>query len=203
MDVEEKKRDKRERLLKAGADLFAQKGYHSATVEEITRRADVAKGTFYLYFKDKTDLMNSILKWLSKRHEESAEKLNSIKCPKERIRKYIENEIRFYEENASFARLNINVLGMVDSSFLDWYMNIQKRHVSFLKSAVEEGCRKGIFDVEDPFRTAVFLRGAVFMFLAYRVFNLDTSNPADEAEFIMNLFLKGVEKGDKKLIDDH
>jgi len=194
MDVAEKKRDKKERLLKAGAELFAQKGYHSATIEEITRRADVAKGTFYLYFKDKKELMNSILKWLSKRHEESAQKLNSIKCPRERIRKYIENEIRFYEENASFARLNINVLGMVDPSFPDWYMNIQKRHVSFLKNAVEEGCRKGIFAVKDTFRAAVFLRGAIFMFLVYRVFNLDGGSPAEEAAFIMELFMKGVEE---------
>jgi len=193
MDVAEKKRDKKERLLKAGAELFAQKGYHSATVKEITRRARVAKGTFYLYFKDKKELMNNILKWLSRRHEESAEKLNSIECPKERIREYIENEIRFYDENASFARLNINVVGMVDPSFPDWYMNIQKKHVSFIKSALEEG-RKGIFAVKDTYRAAVFLRGAVFMFQAYGVYNLDGEGPREKASFIIELFLQGAEK---------
>ncbi len=49
-----KKSDQRRAaLLDAARQVFAQKGYHPATVDDITRVAGVAKGTFYLYFSEK------------------------------------------------------------------------------------------------------------------------------------------------------
>ena len=43
--------DKRQRILQAAVKVFARKGYHGARVSEIARRADVADGTIYLYFR--------------------------------------------------------------------------------------------------------------------------------------------------------
>lgn len=40
-------------LLAAARQVFTKKGYHAATVDDITRAAGVAKGTFYLYFNEK------------------------------------------------------------------------------------------------------------------------------------------------------
>ena len=45
--------NRREALLAAAASVFAQQGYHAATVAAIARRAGVATGTFYLYFPSK------------------------------------------------------------------------------------------------------------------------------------------------------
>jgi len=44
---------RRATLLDAARQVFSQKRYHSATVDDITRVAGVAKGTFYLYFSEK------------------------------------------------------------------------------------------------------------------------------------------------------
>lgn len=46
---------KRERLLIASLGLASETGYHSLKISDITERAEVAKGTFYTYFKDKAD----------------------------------------------------------------------------------------------------------------------------------------------------
>ena len=51
----------RDRLLQAALDEFAQKGYLKAGVKSITRKAKVSYGTFYLYFKNKTDLLIHLL----------------------------------------------------------------------------------------------------------------------------------------------
>jgi len=48
------------RLLAAGADLFAARGFHAVTTHDIARHAGVAAGTFYLHFKDKSDLYRAI-----------------------------------------------------------------------------------------------------------------------------------------------
>lgn len=49
--------DKRVRILDAAIRVFAERGFHSATVAEIAKAAGVADGTIYLYFKGKDDLL--------------------------------------------------------------------------------------------------------------------------------------------------
>lgn len=55
-------RKKREQLiLDAAIKVFANNGYGKTSVSEIIDSADVARGTFYLYFKNKTDIFNALL----------------------------------------------------------------------------------------------------------------------------------------------
>ncbi len=49
-------------LVGAARILFADKGYHETTVEDITRAAGVAKGTFYLYFDEKRQIFLAIIR---------------------------------------------------------------------------------------------------------------------------------------------
>lgn len=51
-----KKEIKRSDLLQASVQVFAQKGYHAATVRDVVAAANVAIGTFYFYFPDKETL---------------------------------------------------------------------------------------------------------------------------------------------------
>lgn len=44
---------RREQILSAARDVFADKGYESATISDIVKKAGVAQGTFYLYFGSK------------------------------------------------------------------------------------------------------------------------------------------------------
>jgi len=51
---------RRRDLLDAGERIILQKGSGATTVDDITRAAGVAKGTFYLYFKSKDDLLEAL-----------------------------------------------------------------------------------------------------------------------------------------------
>jgi len=56
-DTTRRKKDaKRTAMMQAAVRVFAEKGYHAATVRDIVREADVAIGTFYFYFPDKETL---------------------------------------------------------------------------------------------------------------------------------------------------
>jgi AcrR family transcriptional regulator len=52
---------RRAQILDAATAVFAQKGYHRATIKEIAHAANLADGTLYLYFSSKTDLLLGIL----------------------------------------------------------------------------------------------------------------------------------------------
>lgn len=59
LDINKKK--KRESLLNTAFDIFTTKGVSRTSISEIVERAGVAKGTFYLYFKDKYDIKNKLI----------------------------------------------------------------------------------------------------------------------------------------------
>jgi len=51
---------RRNRILDAAFEIFAEKGFHQATVAEVAKKAHVGKGTVYLYFADKEALLLAI-----------------------------------------------------------------------------------------------------------------------------------------------
>lgn len=58
---EENKLRKRNKILEAAYELFSSKGINMTAIDEVVKKAGVAKGTFYLYFRDKYDLMDQIV----------------------------------------------------------------------------------------------------------------------------------------------
>ncbi len=59
-------------LLAAGAEVFAERGYHRAAVEDIAERAGFTRGAFYANFRDKADLLLTLL------DEQSAHNLDAL-----------------------------------------------------------------------------------------------------------------------------
>ena len=59
--TELKKQKKRSALYQTAFDLFTSQGIKGTTISDIVQAAGVAKGTFYLYFKDKYDIRNKLI----------------------------------------------------------------------------------------------------------------------------------------------
>ena len=57
-----RKEDRPQEITEAAFSVFADKGYASARVEEVARRAGVSKGLLYLYFKTKEELFKSVIR---------------------------------------------------------------------------------------------------------------------------------------------
>jgi AcrR family transcriptional regulator len=52
---------RRRQILLAAKQVFAEEGYHGASINQIIERAQIARGTFYLYFESKAAIFDSIL----------------------------------------------------------------------------------------------------------------------------------------------
>jgi len=59
--MQKRARRTRRKLKKAALDVFAEKSVDAATVEEITEKADVGKGTLYQYFADKEEIVLTLV----------------------------------------------------------------------------------------------------------------------------------------------
>jgi AcrR family transcriptional regulator len=55
------KAERRQQILHAAREVFAKRGYHQATIDDIVAQAGVARGTFYLYFEDKRSVFSDLI----------------------------------------------------------------------------------------------------------------------------------------------
>ena len=59
--VDDNKKQKKQALYRAAFELFTEKGFSKTAISDITERSGLAKGTFYLYFKDKYELRDDLV----------------------------------------------------------------------------------------------------------------------------------------------
>ncbi len=96
------KKIKRESLLNTAYNLFTTKGFNKTSIAEIVENAGVAKGTFYLYFKDKYDIRDKLIVYKSARVLNLALKsleTQQIEEFQDRIIFVVDNIINQFSEN--------------------------------------------------------------------------------------------------------
>jgi len=63
---EERKDEKRQLIFKSAAKVFAENGFHEASVKNIAEEAKISVGTFYLYFKNKEEIFEKLYDEMAK-----------------------------------------------------------------------------------------------------------------------------------------
>jgi TetR/AcrR family transcriptional regulator, fatty acid metabolism regulator protein len=137
---------KRERILRAAVDVFAQTGYHNARVSDVARVAGVADGTIYLYFTNKEELLVTIFRESAHRHFDALrDALRAASDPAVKIRIAIEHHLRAFGADRALAivmqvelRQSLKFITQLTRDEVTAYLTI-------LKEIVEEGQKKGAF----------------------------------------------------------
>lgn len=65
--VDDNKRLKLNSMLESALQLFTKQGLNKTSISDIVEHSGVAKGTFYLYFKDKYDIRNKLVVYESRK----------------------------------------------------------------------------------------------------------------------------------------
>ena len=136
--TEEKKQLKRENLLAAAYTLFVQKGFSNTSINDIVEYAGVAKGTFYLYFKDKWDINEQVIIEKSRLlFDEAIINTNDKKITTfdEKIINIVDYIINSFVENKDLMKLiNKNLsLGLYNKIIDNEYINIKEMFTKELK----------------------------------------------------------------------
>jgi AcrR family transcriptional regulator len=99
-DDEVKREQKRESIMQAALKVFSKKGYSPAALDEVAREASIAKGTLYLYFRDKEDLFSStIIYVIDKLAAQMLESLSDTINPMEILRNIAYTELDYFAGN--------------------------------------------------------------------------------------------------------
>ena len=118
--VEENKKKKKEALFRTAYELFTTKGINSTAISDIVEKAGVAKGTFYLYFKDKYDIRNKLVSHeSSKLFKHAAANLTQY-CLKNNLTLGFEDKIIFIADHIINALNEDKTLLTFISKNLSW-----------------------------------------------------------------------------------
>lgn len=106
---------KKESLMSKAFDLFIKNGINKTSISDIVNEAGVAKGTFYLYFKDKYDIQNKIIK--HKSSEIFSKALDELK--KQNIDEFDDRVIFVIDSIINQLNKNKNLLKLISKN-LSW-----------------------------------------------------------------------------------
>lgn len=113
---EENAKATRRAIMHATSELIAEKGYENVVVEYITKRAGIAKGTFYNYYRQKDDVITEFSNSYFSKIEGQALNVESFDSPIEELSYYLESSMQVvFESGISRTRKWINYISLPSS----------------------------------------------------------------------------------------
>lgn len=182
-------------ILSAAAQVFYEKGYHAASINDITGLAGVASGTFYTYFESKYDLYKFLLLQCSHMIRKNLSKsikncTTRLEAEKEGMRAWLQ----FAMENQYMYHIIWESMYVDYNLFRDYYVTFQRAYKKGLDIAKKNGEIREDIDTEV---LAYTLMGASnFLGLNWCLFNNDPT----QIDHVTEQFMKIV-KGESFVMD--
>jgi AcrR family transcriptional regulator len=147
----------RQRVLRAAYRIFAEKGFYSATVDEIADRAGVGKGTVYRHFESKENLFREVVEdrlqeliaRIRAAFEESEDVLTTI-------RRAVLSYLRFFEEHQEFYRILVYEQQGFGTEFRARYIDEINASVPLIREMVVEASAGGRLKPLDDYYTIFY-----------------------------------------------
>jgi len=159
---EREKQERRRSILRAARETFFQNGFHHATVDSVAERAEVSKGTVYLYFESKESLLAHLLleglKELVGELDRAYTQTNGTPA-EEQLRALARAYLNFFRRDPQYFPflMAMDRGRFQDAIPVDLYQRILEASLEGLNLAVgvvARGCREGVFACRDPQRAA-------------------------------------------------
>ena len=199
--LKERQRLEREQLILEAADqLFLEKGYHDTSIDDIAAQVGISKGTVYLHFASKEDLVAALF---DRGTRAMLETLNGILAAPGTPREKLQNIIR--QIYGSMDRQRFQLMGAMFSS-PEFHKRMAERRVTMgelwaeprkhVGELLEEGKAAGEFDTAMPTPIMLNLFWAMLSPLMYKQVLGEDQMPADEiARHVSQFFFRGVAPG--------
>jgi TetR/AcrR family transcriptional repressor of mexJK operon len=198
-------RDRRQQILDAAQQIFAQKGFEGASIKDLAKAAKISPGLLYWYFKDKTDLFVSLI---SERIEEAfgtllPESVSFDLPPDEFLPQFGHFYIDLFEPpmNAALFKLMVANAQSFPSAVKQVRSNVIGRVLSTLQSYFERQIEAGRMRPCDTEMVTRTFMGSVVAFLLLRhVLQMELGRERSVEAFVdgvTNVILHGILPADK------
>jgi AcrR family transcriptional regulator len=142
--------NRKDQIIEVGTRLFADRGYHAVTLDEVAEKLEVSKGTLYHHISSKEEILREICnRGMKKTTKEMLDIQKSDISPKEKVRKIVHMLVN----NAALEWDKISVIWEQTSALPKRTQDAirrQKKAVEVsLREILQEGVDKGEFKIND------------------------------------------------------
>lgn len=130
----------RANLLRAAEQVFGNKGFHAASISEITQAAQVSQGTFYIYFPDKEEAFRALVEHMG--HETQAFIRGRTAGAHGRLeveRLGLQAFLSFVAEHKNLYRIVLESLFVDEAIYRNYFSQFGALYQSRLDAAAAEG----------------------------------------------------------------
>jgi AcrR family transcriptional regulator len=193
---------RRAEILKAGEKLFAEKGFHGATMVDLAKMSEFSVGTLYNFFKTKEEVYYTLLiEKLVLFHSKLGTEINQHPPGLVQILALIEASVKFFQENQDFFRIFIQERSTVELSVgAAAGKELRKRYLVYIDlvaKVMTKAIKKGDIQKFNPVEIAYSLVGMLNSLCTYWALNPELKEFVSKVPFIYDLFLKGAGTGEK------
>lgn len=189
------RQQRRTDILQAAESVFAAKGFHAASIEQIARATELATGTVYLYFKDKEALYIELFEQKMKELTATIrDEVAAIKDPVEALKTLVPARMGYFGRNRTFfqiyAREGVN---RYESRHDRWkgVIELYEEYLTLLTKLIRSCQQRGRVRKGNPRLFAVALSGMMIQLTRDWLQNQEDTPLSERAQFVVELFLNG------------
>ena len=179
-------------IIDAVIKIINRKGIKELTMNEVAKQAGIAKGTLYIYFENKNDLLESAIETsLEPLYMAIKEILNSDLSPDKKLENIVEFLLFFFEEHKKYFRVLIYEHQRSQDPKKRF---IDNKHQHFLKriaNIIQDGIDEGLFKAYDPEMLAVMFSELLIGVTLQKIVRQEESSLNDAKQAIIDVFFKG------------
>ncbi|MDX8360343.1 TetR/AcrR family transcriptional regulator [Cytobacillus sp. IB215316] len=167
---EEIRRMTSEKILQAAMELFISKGFHSASIDEIAKQADISKGLLYHYYKGKENLIDAMVVMRVGELIKVMETAVLQETPVEQLLFIIEGSLENVREQPMIFRFYINLLTQAkgDKVLSKYTMKLQKEYEKQFEVQTEIFEKLGVSNAKmKSLHFSSTLQGIMLMYSTY------------------------------------
>jgi AcrR family transcriptional regulator len=187
---------KRQVIQQAVIRLMCREGLDNVTMERVANEAGIAKGTLYLHYRDKQELLEAVKdSSLAPMIEKMDEVLCSTAAPERRLQLYALRYLGWFDERRDLFRILIYERESVRVHGARYVSDRYRHLVQEVAKVIREGIRKGTFREVDAHNVATMFVEANFAIVNQRLLTTKPAPVEDDAELISGIFLRGIKAG--------
>src|ERR1700734_1641748 len=189
--------EKYQRILDAAVEGIAERGYFKSPVSAIAKRAGVADGTVYLYFKSKDDVLRTAIdETFNKFYRLVEEEFRTLKGPREQLEYIAFVHLESHAVNRSMAVLMQTEMRQSARFIAEFSHHHLVKYIQVVREVVRRGQQEGIFrrDVSDGV-VAHCMFGAIDELLSSAVFTGRIYDSKATAAQVLDVLMNGIKEG--------
>ncbi len=176
------KSERRQQILSVARDVFARRGYHQTTIDDIVAQAGVARGTFYLYFEDKRAVFSDLIDRFAGQLTMAIVRIvtdDPTRPVVEQVRENIRAIIATCLTERSMTKILFTDASGIDPAFDRKLFTFYDMVVQLLTESLKDGQALGIVDEGEP-RVLAYLTIGALKELLYQAVTLGYSEESSE-----------------------